>query len=175
MQHRETSSSKPYTEKYIEIITKGVSGSAKNFVITRYIDLPEDQCPTDVLGTTITNLKLANKNVHSESMSSQESGVSISGALEIQVWYAYNNGKATEVKRHNVIFEEFIPIPDFEKDFIRLIDVRVEIVKSPECESSITKDNKISIDVEMGIYAEIVGETKVSACIYQPGGEEHDG
>lgn len=173
MQHIEAPNSKPASRKYREIITKAVCGNAKKFfLLTQFIALPEGQYPTDVLGTTITKLQLTNKTGISEAMARQEPGINISGTFEIHVWYAHKNGKATDVARQNVQFEEIIPISEFEKGLISLVDAKVEIIKSPEClERTITKDNKIKVDVELGVYAEIIGETKVSVCIYQPDGE----
>ncbi|SFF98422.1 spore coat protein E [Desulfotomaculum arcticum] len=174
MQHIEASNSKPASKKYREIITKAICGNAKKFFrLSQFIDIPEGQHPTDVLGTTITMLELTNNTGISEAMSREEPGINISGTFEVHVWYAHKN--STDVARQNVQFEEIIPISEFEKGIISLVDAKVEIIKSPEClESTITKDNKIKINVELGVYAEIVGETKVSVCIYEPNGEEDD-
>jgi len=176
MQLNEASNSNPASKKYREIITKAVCGNAKKFfLLSQFIELPDGQSPTDVLGTTITKLQLTNNTGISEAMARQEPGINISGTFEIHVWYAHKNGKSTDVARQNVQFEEIIPINEFEEGIISLVDAKVEIIKSPEClESTITTDNKIKIDVELGVYAEIIGETKVSVCIYQPNGEEDD-
>ncbi|OPY56525.1 MAG: Spore coat protein E [Pelotomaculum sp. PtaU1.Bin035] len=176
MKHIEASKSKPASKKYREIITKAVCGNAKKFfLLSELINLPEGQIPTDVLGTTITKLQLTKKTGISEAMAKQEPGININGTFEIHVWYAYRSGKGTDVVRQNVQFEEIIPISEFDKDIISLVDAKVEIIKSPEClESVITPNNKIKIDVELGVYAEIIGETKVPVCIYQPCGDDDD-
>lgn len=176
MQHKEASIFKPASKKYREIITKAVCGNAKKFLLlSQFIHLPEGHEPTDVLGVTITKLQLTNKIGISETMAGQEPDINIRGAFEIHVWYAHKNGKATNVVKQNGQFEEIIPLSEFENGIISLVDARVDIIKSPECVgATITKDNKIKIDVELGVYAEIFGETKISVCIYQPTGEDDD-
>ncbi|MGI6648682.1 MAG: outer spore coat protein CotE [Bacillota bacterium] len=159
------SSLKPYRE----IITKATCGDAKKvFRINQLIPVPEGHYPTQILGTTITKLQLATETSLSDTMYKPEPGIQIGGSFEIHVWYAHKNGKATEIVRQIVQFTETIPVTDFDHNILNLLDAKVEVMKSPEClETSITKENKIKVEVEIGVYAEIVGETKVAVYTYQ--------
>ncbi|MHB9093660.1 MAG: outer spore coat protein CotE, partial [Eubacteriales bacterium] len=70
--------------------------------------------------------------------------------------------------KETVKFTEVIPIADISENILGQIDARAVLVKAPQCHKTvINNSNQIQVDVELGIYAEIVGETKVSVQVYQ--------
>lgn len=175
MQQMEASNSK-CASKYKEIITKAVCGNAtKFFTLTQLIEPPKGQCPTKILGTTVTKLQLGNVTNTGKAMTGQDTGVKINGSLEIHVWYAHKKGNSTDAARQHVQFEEFIPIPELDEGTIRILEARVEAIKSPEClESTVTKDHNIKVKVELGVFVELIGETRILVCTCQPDGEDDD-
>jgi len=175
MLQTEWSKLKPDSGQFREIITKAVCGNIKKyFQVSKVINPPEGQQPSQILGFTVTKFQLTGKTGLRKAMENQESGINIGGTFETHIWYAYDEGKSTDVVKETVPLKEIIPITDFAGDETKPIDARVEIIKHPEClKAIITKDNKIKINLELGVLAEIISETRVRVRIYQPHEERH--
>lgn len=158
------------SRQYKEIITKAVCGNIKKFFqVNKEIRPPEGQQASQVLGYTVTEFQFAGKTSLRETIVNQETGINISGTFEIHIWYAYNSGKCTNVIKQTLPFKEIIPITDIASDVIKPVDATVEIIKSPECqEATITDDNKIKVNLELGVLVEIIGETRIWVRITRP-------
>lgn len=156
-----------------EIITKAVCGTAKKYLrYSHYIALPEGNTASQVLGTSVTQLRLKEPDVMEVSGSSQM-GMRLGGVFEVHVWYAYNSGRNTDIIRQTINFEEVIPMADYDGRNFSLADARAMIIKSPQCqEAVISKDGRIKVDFELGVYAEVIGETKVCVRVYSDGEED---
>lgn len=152
---------------YREIITKAVCGSGKkDFHYTTFLSLPEGCKPNQILGSSVTRLKLTQP-LMADISSGNGLSVRISGTFDINVWYAYNNNQATDVGKETVNFTEIIPITDIFGKRISQLDPRAILVKSPQCiETALEGDNLIRVKVEMSIYAELIGETNVCVQVF---------
>ena len=158
----------PVKTTFREIITKAICGTGKqNFKYTEILTIAVGRKPSSILGSSVTRLKLTEPLV-TEIASAGNKNVRVSGTFDINVWYGYNNDATTDVAKDTVKFTEVIPINDMSEDILGQIDARAVLVKAPQCHKTvITANNQIQIDVELGIYAEIVGETKVFVQVYQ--------
>ena len=157
----------PTKNSFREIITKAVCGTGnQNFHYTEVLNIPVGRIPTSILGSSVTRLRLTEPLV-TEVNSDGSKSVRVSGTFDINVWYAYNNDQATDVAKDTVKFTETIAIEAISENIMGQVDARAVLVKSPQCHKTIiTENNQIQVDVELGIYAEIVGETKVFVQVY---------
>ncbi len=157
----------PIKNSFREIITKAVCGTGKqNFHYTEVLSIPVGRIPTSILGSSVTRLKLTEPLV-TEIAGDGTKNVRVSGTFDLNVWYAYNNDQATDVAKDTIKFTELISIDDITESIIGQVDARAVLVKSPQCHKAIiTENNQIQVDVELGIYAEIIGETKVFVQVY---------
>lgn len=157
----------PTKNSFREIITKAVCGTGnQNFHYTEVLNIQVGRIPTSILGSSVTRLRLTEPLV-TEINSDGSKSVRVSGTFDINVWYAYNNDQATDVAKDTVKFTETIAINAISENIMGQIDARAVLVKSPQCHKTIiTENNQIQVDVELGIYAEIVGETKVFVQVY---------
>ncbi len=158
----------PATASFREIITKAICGTGKrHFKYTEVLALPVGRTPSSILGSSVTRLKLTEPLV-TEIAGDGKKNVRVSGTFDINVWYAHNSDQTTDVAKETVKFTEVIPIADISENILGQIDARAVLVKAPQCHKTvINNSNQIQVDVELGIYAEIVGETKVSVQVYQ--------
>lgn len=158
----------PAQVTYREIITKAICGTGKHyFKYTEVLTIPIGRMPSSVLGSSVTRLKLTEPLI-TETSSDGTRSVRVSGTFDLNVWYAYNSDQTTDVAKDTVKFAELIPINDTSENIMGQIDARAVLIKAPQCHKTIINDkNQIQVDVELGIYAEIVGETKVLVQVYQ--------
>ena len=152
---------------YREIITKAVCGTGKkDFHYTTFLSLREGCTPTQILGSSVTRLKLTQP-LMADVSSGNGLSIRISGTLDINVWYAYNNNQATDVAKETVNFTEIIPITEVFGKRISQLEPRAILVKNPQClETVLDGDSLIRVEMEMGIYAEIIGETNVCVQVF---------
>ncbi len=154
-----------------EIITKAVCGTGnQNFRYTELLTIPVGRIPSSILGSSVTRLKLTEPLV-TEIAGNGKKKVRVSGTFDINVWYAYNNDQATDVAKETVKFTEVIPITDITNNILGQVDARAVLIKAPQCHKTVITGNnqQIQVDVELGIYTEIVGETKVFVQVYSEG------
>ncbi len=159
-----------YPEENVrEIITKAVCGTArKTLRYTHYISPPPDVVPSQVLGCSVTEMRLNEPEVKERNINAITIGAG--GTFEVHIWYAYKNGKETDVLRYPINFQEFLPVEDFECQNAGTIDAKITISKCPVVvESAITEDNQIKLETELEISAEVIGETKILVQVYVPG------
>jgi len=150
-----------------EIITKAVCGSGKKyFQYANYLKLPENHIPTQILGTSITQLKMREPAV-APAARQEDTGIRVSGTYELNVWYSYNNSRGTDIAREVIGFEETEPLSEYDSSSISLVEARALVIKAPQCvEAAVERDNRIKVLVELGFFVEIVGETKVRVRVY---------
>jgi spore coat protein E len=162
------------SEKNREIITKAICGTAKkDFRHTHYIDLPKDIVPDQILGCSVTQLRLQQPKVQEKNL--VDRAIEIGGSYEVHIWYALNNGKTTDVLRCPIDFKDSIQMDYYDHQSTGLFDIRTTVIKSPRVlESVITKDNRIKLVLELGIYVEVVGETKITVRVLVPENDEDD-
>lgn len=152
---------------YREIITKAVCGTAKKFFrYSQQFPTVEDGSPTQILGTSITQMRLKEPQIETEE---EKIGVRVSGIFEAHVWYAYNGGKSTDLIRQAIHFEEVIPVNEYDGQILSITDAKAVVIKPPLAQdTAITRDGSIKIDFELGVYVEVVGETKVLVKVISP-------
>lgn len=162
-------------ETFREVITKAVCGKAqKPLKSTSYIDPPEGVVPNQILGCSVTEMRLNEPEV--KDTSTNIITIVAGGIFEIHIWYAYRNGKETNVLRYPVKFEESLSLENYDCQDVSTVDARVTVNKCPVVvESAITEDNRIKLETEMEIAAEVVGETKLFVQVYDPGRAIDDG
>jgi spore coat protein E len=152
---------------YREIITKAVCGTAKKlFRYSQQFPTTEDGSPTQILGTSITQMRLKEPQIEAEG---EKIGVRVNGIFEAHVWYSHNGGKSTDLIRQAIHFEEVIPVNEYDGKILSITDAKAAVVKPPVAQDTvITRDGNIKIDFELGIYVEVVGETKVLVKVITP-------
>ncbi|GAB4265111.1 outer spore coat protein CotE [Thermincola ferriacetica] len=152
---------------YREIITKAVCGSGQqNFRYVEYLSVPAGRIPSSILGSSITRYRLTEP-LKAEISPSGKKTVRVSGTFDINVWYSYNNDQATDVAKETVKFTEIIPIDDISEGIIGPMDARAILTKAPQCIRTLASgQNQIKVEIEMELYAEIIGETKVYVQVY---------
>lgn len=152
---------------YREIITKAICGSAKKYFRYSQQFATIDESPaTQILGTSITQMRLKEPEIQSDG---DKIGVRVNGIFEAHIWYAYNDNKSTDLLRQAIHFEELIPITEYDGQVLSITDAKANVIKSPQTqEAVITKDGKIKVDFELGVYVEVVGETKILVKVIPP-------
>lgn len=144
-----------------EIITKAICGTArKSLKYTHYIDLPDGVVADQILGCSVTHHRIYESNVKDKG--NKTITIDIDGVYVAQIWYAYNKGRETDVLRGSINFRESLPIADYDCQNTGPLVTKMTITKSPLIlESALTNDHRIKIVIELGIYAEVIGESKI--------------
>ncbi len=157
----------PTDTSFREIITKAICGTGQqDFRYTEILAIPVGRIPSSILGSSVTRLKLTEPLVTEISGDGSKS-VRVSGTFDINVWYAYNDDQTTDVAKETVKFTEVIPISVISENIIGQVDARAVLVKSPKCHKTIISEaSQVQVEVELSIYAEIIGETKVYVQVY---------
>lgn len=157
----------PSTASYREIITKAICGTGKqDFRYTETLTVAAGRIPSSILGSSVTRVRLTEPLV-TEISNDDKKNVRISGTLDINVWYSYNDDQVTDVAKETVKFTELVPIDEISECVTGQIDARAILVKAPQATKTvITDNNQIQVDVELGLYAEITGETKILVHVY---------
>lgn len=152
---------------YREIITKAVCGTAKkHFRYSQQLSTVDGSEPTQILGTSITQMRLKDPEIEADN---DKIGVRVNGIFEVHIWYAHNGGKATDLLRQAIHFEEVIPVTEYDGQILSITDAKATVFKAPQTqEAVITKEGKIKVDFELGMYVEVTGETKILVKVVSP-------
>ncbi|WP_018085556.1 outer spore coat protein CotE [Desulfurispora thermophila] len=149
----------PTRSGYREIITKAVCGTAKKFFhYTQQFSTAGGSDVHQVLGTAITQVSLREPEIVT---GNDGTGVRIDGIFEVHIWYATGGGRSTDLIKQAINFEEIIPLQDFDTQSQQLLGARASMIKAPVCQEAKVVDGRIRLDFELGIYVEVLGETKV--------------
>ncbi|MFZ5631586.1 MAG: outer spore coat protein CotE [Bacillota bacterium] len=152
---------------YREIITKAVCGTAKKFFrYSQQFSTVDGSEPGQILGTSITQMRLKDPEIEADN---GKIGVRVNGIFEAHIWYSYNGGKSTDLLRQAIHFEEVIPITEYDGQILSVTDAKATVIKPPQAqEAGITKEGKIKVDFDLGVYVEVVGETKILVKVVNP-------
>lgn len=153
--------------EYREIITKAVVGKGRKFSQSTFTISPPHH-PSSILGCWIINHKYEAKK--------EGNKIVVYGKFDVNVWYSYGNNTKTEVVTETLSYTDHIKLKYRDENFLDDdCDVIVNVLQQPNClECTISPNgNKILVEVERELMAEIIGETKV--CVHvNPDGCYHD-
>lgn len=117
--------------------------------------------PEDVLGYRIT--------AHSYVATPKRNAVEIKGEYDIHLWYSYDDGTQTAVERRTVKYCEHLPVIDLEGQRLGVDEtVTLTVRRQPVVVGVLVKRGAIEVEVELEVYAEIIGETKLWVRVYEP-------
>lgn len=150
-----------------EIVTKAVVAKGKKAMhITHVIETSVH--PYSILGCWIINSEFeASKNLDV---------VDIFGTFEVNIWYSSLENTKTDVLRETVSYQKDIKIKKIVKSYIdNNVDVLAKVLRHPTVIKAKIDDDKIILDIEFEILAEIIGETKIQVTVFNPiNNEEED-
>ncbi|MCL6477232.1 MAG: outer spore coat protein CotE [Peptococcaceae bacterium] len=152
---------------YREIITKAVCGTAKKILrYSQQFPTVDGSEPVQILGTSITQMRLKEPEIEADNGTL---GVRVNGIFEAHIWYSYNGGRSTDLLRQAIHFEEVVPVTEHDGLILSITDAKANIIKPPQTqEAGITRDGRIKVDFELGVYVEVIGETKLLVKVASP-------
>ncbi|MFS0863883.1 outer spore coat protein CotE [Fredinandcohnia sp. 179-A 10B2 NHS] len=154
--------------EYREIITKAVVGKGRKFTQSTHTISPSHN-PSSILGCWIINHRFEAKK--------SGNAVDVHGHFDMNVWYSYGNNTKTEVATETVSYTDCIKLKYRDENFLGdKCDVIVDVLQQPNClEATISPNgNKILVQVERELLAEVIGETKVCVKINPDGCYDDD-
>lgn len=143
--------------EYREIITKAVCGRGRKLIKSTNELTPSNK-PSSILGCWVINHVYHAKKKCAET-------VEVHGTYDINVWYAFNDNRQTEVVLETVSYCDEIVLSNRDSDcFQDDDDVIAKVIKQPHClQCKINKKgNKIKVEVEREFEVKVIGETKVN-------------
>ncbi len=147
--------SREHHKHYREIITKAVCGKGRKFTQATHAITPAHK-PTSILGCWLIN--------HEYKAKKDGDCVIVHGSYEANIWYSYSDNTKTEVATEKVTYHDEIPLHVRDKNCLSDdFEVIVRVLQQPNClEATISPNgNKVIVQVERELAAEIIGETKV--------------
>ena len=102
--------------------------------------------------------------------------VDIFGTFEVNIWYSCLENTKTDVLRETVSYQKDIKTKKIVKSYIdNNVDVLAKVLRHPTVIKAKIDDDKIILDIELEILAEIIGETKIQVTVFNPiNNEEED-
>ena len=102
--------------------------------------------------------------------------VDIDGTFEVNIWYSCLENSKTDVLRETVSYHKDIKTKKIVKSYIdNNVDVLAKVLKHPTVIRAKIDEDKIILDIEFEILAEIIGETKIQVTVFNPiDNEEED-
>lgn len=154
------------------IVTKAVCGrTVQTCQTTVYINPRDNIQPNCVLGCTIKNAKIKEKNF--ESSPQKNFQIKVDGEFELHVWYEAEGD--TTVAKSSVKFSEILPVENLEKgdyseeEFLNK-HIMAWISKEPVFLGSMIVNKAgtpaIAIQLEYELGVEIMGEVKINVMSY---------
>ena len=138
---------------YKEIVTKAVIGKAKKTNSMHFSFTPDETVDT-VLGCWVIN--------HTFSGTNQSGKVGVTGAFDVNVWYAYDNDTKTKVNTKKFGYNELLNVPlKDEATLTNTSEIIVRSLKQPTVTNVSVSDGNIVLDIEKELGVEIVGDTKI--------------
>ncbi|MGE5542308.1 MAG: outer spore coat protein CotE [Bacillota bacterium] len=150
-----------------EIITRAVYGRGEG-VAHGVVTFPNVGEVKRVLGATATEFRLGDISLR---CSGEEVTVLANGQFDVHVWYIC--GEDTAVSKQAVSATVEIPVTPFGREQLKEHDVRVAVVKQPQCRRVTVKESEGGLEVEVTamLKAEVVGETKLRVVLPAADGE----
>jgi len=156
-------------QHYREIITKAVIGKGRKFTQSSHTITPPNR-PTSILGCWVINHEYDAKKVGNT--------VEVDGTYDINIWYSYNDNTKTEVVTEKVSYRDIIKLRYKDDDATgEDCEVIVRVLQQPNClEATISPNgNRVIVQVERELLAEVIGETKVCVAVNPEGCiDEHE-
>jgi spore coat protein E len=149
-----------------EIVTKAVVAKGKKAMHITHI-IETNVHPYSILGCWIINNEFeATKNLDV---------VDIDGTFEINIWYSGLENTKTDVLREKVSYHKDIKIKKLVKSYIENnVDILAKVLKHPTVIKAKIDDDKIILDIELEVLAEVIGETKIQVTVFNPVNSEEE-
>lgn len=142
-----------------EIFARAVCGKGRKFSQSTHTITPETT-PANILGAWVIN--------HHYDAKKSGDYVTVTGTYDIDVWYATEGNKKTEVAKETISFTEHIPLSFLDENLKDDdVEVAVSTILEPNCvEASLTSDHSaFVVEVEREYLAEVIGETKLKVLV----------
>ena len=143
-----------------EIVTKAVVAKGRKVIHLSH-SMHTTANPYSILGCWIIN--------HEFEASKKDSLVDILGNLEVNIWYSTEENTRTDVLRENISYKKDVKVKKIVKDYMKNSDdVLVKILKHPTVIEAKIVEDKIKLEIEFEILAEVIGETKMQVTVFNP-------
>ena len=144
-----------------EIIAKTICGSGfKVIEYNQYIELPKDILPSRIMGCTITNVEKP-KALKWKVPENNRYYVPVKGSVNIDAWYAFNDGHDTSVVSTTIVYHENIPILERSGKPIGSVVATAEMDEDPKVADVGLEGNKIRITVLIKISTVVMGDSRL--------------
>ncbi len=144
-----------------EIIAKTICGSGfKVIEYNQYIELPKDILPSRIMGCTITNVEKP-KALKWKVPENNRYYVPVKGSVNIDAWYAFNDGHDTSVASTTIVYHENIPILERSGKPIGSVVATAEMDEDPKVADVGLEGNKIRITVLIKISTVVMGDSRL--------------
>ena len=148
-----------------EIVTKAIVGKGKKLIRFKNNLVPNNSVDS-ILGCWIIN--------HTFKATLDDDKVCINGSYEIDVWYAYDDNKSTELSKESFEYQEVIKTRQIINDLDRdSRDVIVRTIQQPTCVNACITCDGVTVEVVLELLAEVIGEATMIVTVY-PKEEVHE-
>lgn len=151
-----------------EIITKTTVAKGRKRLRTCHTLHPVHN-PNRILGVTITG--------HNYRTSADKNGgVTVTGQIDIHVWFSHDHSRSTAVLKETVVFTEHIPVVDLTGERLYKDEtVAGKTIGDPKVRNFfITDDSHIEVELEVEYAVEIIGEAKIMVKVFRTLEEKKD-
>lgn len=143
--------------EFREIFVKTVCGEGYENITESRSFHPNHQ-PTRILGTEITD--------HQFKAEYADNRVVVKGTYEMNIWYAYNEGRDTALLAVPVEYEDEVPLKRNEATKDSVCEVRVCSAYGPKVIDSEIRGSDIVVTCSRTWHAEIIGESALCVKTY---------
>ena len=140
-----------------EIVTKAVIAKGKKTIRLKSIVVPTYDT-FSILGCWVIN--------HGFSATLENDCVNINGNFEINIWYAYDENRKTDVARYVQEYTDTIKTRQIVKDVNSTKDVIVRVLQQPTCTNASITEKGIEVDVVLEEAVDVIGETKIAVTAF---------
>ena len=141
-----------------EIVTKAVIAKGKKTITLKEEIIPEFNTYS-ILGVWIIN--------HQFDVIKQNDIVTVDGEFEVNIWYSQDENTKTNICRKKINYQKNIHTRQIVKDYIENSDDAIaRIKKHPTCIDAKINDNKITLEIELELICEVIGETKMQVTVF---------
>ena len=140
-----------------EIVTKAVVAKGKKSIKLKANVSPNNDT-FSILGCWVIN--------HSFSAELDNNNVIITGNFEINIWYAYDENRKTDIARYVQEYTDTIKTRQIVKDVNSTKDVIVRVLQQPTCTNASITEKGIEVDVVLEEAVDVIGETKIAVTAF---------